>query len=209
MMLAAGMAAVLAAGVGLMIAQTPSEMWKPSKMLLVKTRNGMEQLPSVILPNMIPAMTVTLVAVPLSLALGIATGTSPMAAIATAVVGGLVSGAFGDSAFNIVGPAGALVGILMRFTAKYGPDVVPWLSLMSAGLIVLTLLLRLHEYCMFMPKAVFEGFTVSVALTIGLGQLDFAFGLSPGVPVKVEGLELSPAIFKLVASIKAMDTMTM
>merc|ERR1719346_636834 len=126
-----------------------------------------------------------------------------MAAIATAVVGGLVSGTFGDSAFNIVGPAGALVGILMRFTAKYGPEVVPWLSLMSSALIVLTILLRLHEYCMFMPKAVFEGFTVSVALTIGLGQTDFAFGLASGPPQKVDGLELSPAIWKLAASIEA------
>merc|ERR1712087_775672 len=43
-------------------------------------------------------------------------------------------------------------------------------------MITITILLRLHEYCMFMPKAVFEGFTVSVALTIGLGQTDFAFG---------------------------------
>jgi len=208
MMIGVAMAVILATGVGLMIAQTPEDMRGPGKMLKVKTLKGMESLPNVILPNVIPAMTVTLVAIPLSLALGIATGTSPMSAIATAVVGGLVSGAFGDSAFNIVGPAGALVGILMRFTAKYGPDVVPWLSLMSSALIVLILLLRLHEYCMFMPKAVFEGFTVSVALTIGLGQTDFALGLSPAPPVKVEGLELSPGIWKLGASIKALDTLT-
>merc|ERR1712151_871110 len=109
---------------------------------------------------------------------------------------------------NIVGPAGALVGILMRFTATYGPEVLPWLSLMSACMITLTILLRLQEYCMFMPKAVFEGFTVSVALTIGLGQTDFAFGLSPAPPTKVEGLELSPAIWKLAASIKAFGTIT-
>jgi len=197
-----GLGAVLVVGVGLMFAQAPCD----GTFFKVKTRNGMEALPKVILPNVLPAVTVTLVAIPLSLALGIATGTSPMAGIATAVIGGLVSGTFGDSAFNVVGPAGALVGILMRFTAKYGPEVVPWLSLSSAALIVLVIVLRLHEYCMFMPKAVFEGFTVSVALTIGFGQTDFAFGLAPGPPTKLPGLELSPGIWKLIASIKAFGT---
>jgi len=203
---AAGVAAVVATGIGLMIYQTPKDMRGPGKMFKVRTLNGIESLPRVILPNVLPAATVTLVAVPLSLALGIATGTTPMTAIATAIVGGLVSGSFGDSAFNIVGPAGALVGILMRFTATYGAEVLPWLSLMSGCMIVLTILLRLHEYCMFMPKAVFEGFTVSVALTIGFGQTDFALGLSSKAPVKIEGLELSPGIWKLGASISAIST---
>lgn len=202
----AGIAAVVVIGLGLMIYQTPKDMRGPGNMFKVKTLNGIESFPQVILPNVLPAATVTLVAVPLSLALGIATGTTPMTAIATAIMGGLVSGTFGDSAFNVVGPAGALVGILMRFTATYGAEVLPWLSLMSACMITLTILLRLHEYCMLMPKAVFEGFTVSVALTIGFGQTDFAFGLRPGDPLKIEGLELSPGIWKLGASIKAFGT---
>jgi len=203
---AVGMAAVVATGVGLMIYQTPKDMRGPSKMFKVKTLNGIESLQQVIVPNLLPAATVTLVAVPLSLALGIATGATPMTAIATAIMGGLVSGSFGDSAFNVVGPAGALVGILMRFTTTYGAEVLPWLSLMSACMITVTIFLRLHEYCMLMPKAVFEGFTVSVALTIGFGQTDFALGLNPGDPLKMEGLELSPGIGKLAASIKALGT---
>jgi len=206
-MLAVGMAAIIIVGVGLTIAGTPEDSRGLGKLLTVKTSKGIESLPNVIIPNLIPAFTVTLVAVPLSLALGIASGTSPMAAIATAVVAGLVHGTFGDSAFNIMGPAGAMVGVLLRFTTKYGPEVVPWLSLISAALITLALVLRLHEYCMFMPKAVFEGFTASVALTIGLSQADFAFGLTSGPPLKIAGLELSPAVWKLAASIKAFGTL--
>jgi len=53
------------------------------------------------------------------------------------------------------------------------------IAIMSAFFILLADLLKLQQYMLLMPKAVFEGFTLSVAIIIGLGQLNFAFGLSP------------------------------
>ena len=150
-------------------------------MLKGKALNGTESLPEVILPSLFPAATVARAAVPL----GIAAGAMPTTAIATAIMGGLVSGAFGDSAFSTVGPVGALADILACFAATRGAEVLPWLSLMSACAITLTILLRLHEYCIFAPKAVCEGFAESVAFTIGLRQADFAFGLDPKAPVSL------------------------
>jgi MFS superfamily sulfate permease-like transporter len=58
-----------------------------------------------------------------------------------------------------------------------------------------------------MPKAVFEGFTMSVALTIGLGQLNFGLGLTPGLPQPIPGLNIAPQIYGLAASIEALNTM--
>ena len=101
-----------------MISQMPKDMRGLGKMFNVKILNGSDSLPKVVLPNLLPAAIVTLVAAPLSLALGIATGTTPMTAVALAIMGGLVGGASGDSAFIIGGPAGALVGILMRSTPR-------------------------------------------------------------------------------------------
>ena len=85
-------------------------------MVKVRTWTGIGSLPKVALPNLLLA---------LGLAFGRATGATPMTAVASAMMGGPVIGAFGDSAFIIVGPVGALVGVLMRFTAACGAFVLP------------------------------------------------------------------------------------
>lgn len=201
-----GLGFVMVLGVGLSMIHTAAEDRSPAALVICDTLHGPKSLPGTFTENAMPAVAVALVSIPLSLALGIASGAEPMTGIATAVIGGIVSGLFGSSAFNIVGPAGALVGILIRYTTVYGVEVLPWLSLFSAGLMVISLALRLHDYCLFMPKSVFEGFTVGIALTIGLSQFDFALGLRPGPPPHPEGVELSPVVFRLVAALQALDT---
>jgi len=148
----------------------------------VQTKHGRQHLKDVILDqnNWIAGVTVALVSVPLSISLGIASGTTPIRGVATAIFGGLCAGIFGSSDYNIVGPAGALSGMLMSYVVQYGEDVLPWLSLISAVICALCALLRLDTYMLLMPKSVFEGFTVGVALIIGLNQINFACGLMPG-----------------------------
>jgi len=108
---------------------------------------------------------------------------APTMGVATAFWGGLSAGIFGSSDLNIVGPAGALSGMLHSYTISFnGAGVLPYLSLLSAVWVFLVWALSLQRYLLLMPKAVFEGFTTAVAIIIGLNQLNMAFGLHPPGP---------------------------
>ena len=74
---------------------------------------------------------------------------------------------------------------------------------MSACAIAVAILLRVRECCVFVPKAVFKGFTVSVAFTVSLDQTDFAIGRDPEAFFKIAGLELFPGIWKSGSPIRA------
>ena len=127
-------------------------------------------------------VSVAMVSIPLSFSLAIAAGASPMTGIITAVWAGLVGGIVGGSQFNIIGPAGALAGILIVFAISYGPAILPILAIFSGLIILVVWLLGWDKYLIFVPSSVVHGFTLGVALTIGLGQINSAFGLS-GLPV--------------------------
>ena len=157
-------------------------------MLWLKASNGVKPAHHVFMENCQPAFTVAMVSVPLSISLGIASvaGADPAAptmGVATAFWGGICAGLFGSSDHNIVGPAGALSGMLTTYTIQYnGIGVLPYLSLLSACMIFVIYMLNLQRYALLMPKAVFEGFTLAVAFIIGLNQLNMAFDLQPVGP---------------------------
>mmetsp|Transcript_23307 Transcript_23307/g.51210 ORF Transcript_23307/g.51210 Transcript_23307/m.51210 type:complete len:663 (-) Transcript_23307:190-2178(-) len=185
--------------------------------LTVKTRTGTLPLHRVIMDNMQSGMTVALVSVPLSISLGIASisgddPTAPAKGVATAFWGGITAGCFASSDLNIVGPAGALSGMLKSYTIEFGDSgVLPYLSVMSACITCLFWMLNVQRYLLLMPKAVFEGFTLAVAIVIGCNQINMAFDLKPPGPKKehfhenfVESLKVlpelspAPAVFFLV-----------
>eukprot|EP01039_Chlorochromonas_danica_P008941 gene8941-9864_t len=121
--------------------------------------------------------TVALVNVPLSISLSIAGGAGPVAGIVTAFWSGLFGAVLGGSEFNIVGPTGALSGILAAAASAYNPLILPWLSIFGGAFSLLVWLFDLVNYLMVIPSSVVHGFTAGVAVIIGLGQLDFAIGL--------------------------------
>eukprot|EP00808_Paulinella_micropora_P026840 g34868.t1 len=123
-------------------------------------------LPWVMATNLRSAVTVALVSLSLSIALGIASGTTPVAGLATAIWGGLTM-------------AGALCGMLKGYSLHWGPEILPWISICSAACIFLVRVFRMQGYLLIMPKSVFEGFTLAVGIIIGLGQLNNAFGIKP------------------------------
>ncbi len=123
-------------------------------------------------------LTVALVSIPLSLSLSIASGASPIMGIITAIWAGLVAALFCGSRFNVIGPAGALSGILASFALTNGPEMLPLLAILSGVLIFIVYLLRWDRYLIFIPSSVMHGFTLGVGLTIGLGQINAALGLS-------------------------------
>lgn len=122
-------------------------------------------------------LTVALVNIPMSLALSIASGASPSAGIVTAIWAGLISALIGGSLFNVVGPAGALTGILASYALIYGPAVLPVIAIISGVLVLIVWFFRLDRYIVFIPSSVVHGFTLAVAITIGFSQLNPALGL--------------------------------
>ncbi len=132
-------------------------------------------------------LTVAMVSVPLSLALAIASGATPVMGIITAVWAGLVAAALGGSEYNVVGPAGALSGILAAFALTVGVQYLPLLALLSGALVFVCYIFKWEKYLVFIPSSVMHGFTLGVGLTIGLGQLNSALGLS-GLPVHESAL---------------------
>lgn len=122
-------------------------------------------------------ITVALVSVPLSISLAIASGAAPMAGIITAVWAGILAAVFGGSNFNVVGPAGALSGILAAYALVHGADTLAVIALVAGILILISWALKLERFLFFVPGSTIHGFTLSVALIIALNQLNSALGL--------------------------------
>lgn len=148
---------------------------------ILNTSRGKVHLLYVLVQNIRSAVLVAMISMVLSIGLGIASGAAPIAALRAAIWAGLLAGLVGSSPFNVMGPAGALSNMLSSYSAQWTPDILPWISLISAAFSCLALVFKLQKYCLLMPKSVFEGFTISVGLTIGLKQLNYAFGLT-GLP---------------------------
>ena len=123
-------------------------------------------------------LTVSLVSIPLSIALAIASGATPAQGIITAFWAGLIGAFFGGSHFNIIGPTGALSGILIIFSLSQGFLFLPFVAITAGILILLAYYFHFDRYIIFIPKSVVHGFTFGVAMIIALGQMDNIFGLS-------------------------------
>jgi SulP family sulfate permease len=120
---------------------------------------------------------VALVSVPLSTALTIASGAKPMMGLTAAVYGPMIAGVIGGSNYNILGPAGALVNILHKLVEENGVEIIPLVAFFSGIISMIVYLLKLEKFFTIIPLSVLEGFSLGVALTIGLNQFNFAFGL--------------------------------
>ena len=122
-------------------------------------------------------LTVAMVSLPLSISLAVASKVSPTTGIITAVWAGLVAALFGGSNFNIIGPTGALSGIIAVYALTSGVHAIALLTLMSGVFILGAYLLKLERYLIFIPSSVMHGFTLGVAFIIGFNQFNYAFGL--------------------------------
>jgi sulfate permease, SulP family len=129
----------------------------------------------------ISGLTVAIVALPLSMALAIASGASPAAGLYAAIVGGFLVSALGGSRFQIGGPAGAFIGLVAAVIARHGPDGL-MLATLIAGVILIGIgLLRLGVYIRYIPTPVLVGFTAGIAVIILASQIRDLLGLTLGV----------------------------
>ena len=105
---------------------------------------------------------------------------SAAAGISTAIIAGFIAGLFGGSRFQVSGPTGAMTVVLIPVIAKFGPTAIPVLGVLAGLIVILMSLLRFGGLINKVPDPVVEGFTVGIALVIGLQQLPFALGVSKG-----------------------------
>ncbi|MDP3889579.1 MAG: SulP family inorganic anion transporter [bacterium] len=122
-------------------------------------------------------LTVALISIPLSISLAVASGVSPISGIITGIWASLIASLFGGSNYNILGPTGALSGIIASYVVVNGFESVSFLAIIAGFFILLAYTLKLEKYLIFIPSSVIHGFTLGVALIISLNQLNFALGL--------------------------------
>ena len=131
-------------------------------------------------------LTVAFISIPLSLALAIASGATPVQGIITALWAGLIGAFLGGSPFNIIGPTGALSGILISFAITNGSFTLPVIAILAGIIIFIFYIFKFDKYIIFIPRSVVQGFTLGVAFIIAFGQLDSILGVT-GV-VKTENI---------------------
>jgi sulfate permease, SulP family len=125
-------------------------------------------------------ITVGLVALPLALAIGVASGAKPENGLITGVIGGLLVSIFGGSRIQIGGPAAAFIGLVYGTMAQFGFDGL-MIALMLSGVIMFAMgLMKFGNLLKFIPDAVITGFTSGIALLILVAQTKAFLGLEVG-----------------------------
>jgi SulP family sulfate permease len=123
-------------------------------------------------------LTVAIVALPLSMAIAIASGASPGQGLHTAIVGGFLVSALGGSRFQIGGPAGAFIVLVAATVAQHGMDGLILATFLSGLLLMAAGFLRLGTFVKFIPFPVIVGFTAGIAVIIFASQVKDLLGLS-------------------------------
>jgi SulP family sulfate permease len=140
-------------------------------------------------------LTVAIVALPLSMAIAIASGASPAQGLYAAIVGGFIVSALGGSRFQIGGPAGAFIVLVAATVQAHGIDGL-LLATMMAGLILAAIgFLKLGTYIKFIPYPVTVGFTAGIAVIILASQLKDLLGLTLSGPEPGELLAKLPVLY--------------
>jgi SulP family sulfate permease len=128
--------------------------------------------------DLVAGLTVAIVALPLSMAIAIASGVTPDRGLYTAIAGGFVVSALGGSRFQIGGPAGAFIVLVAATVAQHGVDGLI-LATMLSGLIMLAVgFLRLGTFIKYIPYPVTVGFTAGIAIIIFASQIKELLGLT-------------------------------
>ena len=153
------------------------------------------------LHDLLAGVTVGLVALPLAMAFGIASGVTPQAGLYTAVVAGFLISALGGSRTQIGGPTGAFVVIVAGIVARFGMSGLAMVTAMAGVLLLLMGLTGLGSAVRFIPRMVVIGFTNGIAILIASTQIKDFLGLRTGAVPS----EFLPRMRLLVAHVESMN----
>jgi SulP family sulfate permease len=141
----------------------------------------------------VAGLTVAVVALPLSMAIAIASGVSPERGLYTAIAGGFVVSLLGGSRFQVGGPAGAFIGLVAGVVERHGYDGLALATLLAGLILVAVALLRAGTYIKYIPYPVTVGFTAGIAVIIAASQIRELLGLH----LAHEPAELMPKLIAL------------
>ena len=154
------------------------ETWRPK---LAESLRGYSR--QAFVADLIAGLTVGVVALPLAMAFGIASGVTPQAGIYTAIVGGFLVSLLGGSRVQIGGPTGAFVVIVAGIIAQHGLSGLLMVTMMAGVILVVLAITGLGQAVKFIPRPVLLGFTNGIAVLIASTQLKDFLGLSmPPLP---------------------------
>lgn len=127
--------------------------------------------------DLLAGVTVAMVALPLSLAIAIASGADPAKGLITAIIGGFLISMFGGSRVQIGGPTGAFIVIVFGVISTFGYDGLVLATLMAGIILLVAGFFRFGSLIHFVPISVITGFTLGIAIVIAGSQLRDFFGL--------------------------------
>ena len=145
---------------------------------------------------------VAIIALPLSIALALASGVGPEAGIFTAIVAGFVISALGGSTVQIAGPTAAFATIVAGIVAKEGLDGLVIATILAGIFLIIMGFCHFGSLIKFIPYTITTGFTSGIAVTIVIGQLKDFFGIT-----YPEGLKPIETMEKMSAFIQNIGTM--
>jgi sulfate permease, SulP family len=151
---------------------------RPKILTTIKTYNG-----ALLRADVAAGVSVAMVALPLSIAIAIASGADPATGLVTAIVGGFLISLLGGSRVQIGGPTGAFIVVVFAVIMEFGHDGLVLATFMAGLILLVAGFLKLGNLIHFVPEAVINGFTIGIAVIIATSQLGDLFGLGlTGVP---------------------------
>ncbi|MDY2588582.1 MAG: sulfate permease [Agathobacter sp.] len=173
------------------------EKLKPKLFSVIKNYDGKQ-----FAKDVVSGIIVAIIALPLSIALALASGVAPEQGIYTAIIAGFLISFFGGSRVQIAGPTAAFATIVAGIVAKNGMDGLIIATLIAGVLLILMGVFRLGTLIKFIPYTITTGFTAGIAVTIVIGQIKDFLGLTYAKGVKpIETME------KIEAAIKHIGTL--
>lgn len=175
-----------------------AELYMPKLVTVLREGYGLAALRA----DAMAGLTVAIVALPLSMAIAIASGATPERGLFTAIVGGFLISALGGSRFQVGGPAGAFIVLVASAVDRHGIDGVVLATMMAGVLLAAAGLLRLGTFIKFIPYPVTVGFTAGIAVIIFASQLKDLLGL------KLDGKEPAAFVAKIETLARSLDTIS-
>lgn len=150
--------------------------------------------------DVVSGIIVAIIALPLSIALALASGVTPEQGLYTAIIAGFLISALGGSKVQIAGPTAAFASIVAGIVAKNGMDGLILATIMAGLFLIIMGILKMGSLIRFIPFTITAGFTAGIAITIIIGQIKDFLGLSfSGSPV--ETMEKLAAVFESIGTL--------
>jgi len=169
---------------------------KPKLFSVMKNYSGSQAM-----KDIVAGIIVAIIALPLSIALALASGVEPQCGIYTAIAAGFVVSFFGGSRIQIAGPTAAFATVVAGIVATQGMDGLFIATVLAGIMLILMGVFKLGSLIKFIPYTITTGFTAGIAVTILVGQIKDFLGLR-----YAEGVSPVETMEKLEANIHAIST---